>query len=161
MINTPQILTSPAKKLIGLRITTNLVNYQIAELWKNFMPRRKEIRHHANNDLVSMAIYPGSYFKEFNPSQIFERWATVEVTDFIEIPSGMETYNLPEGLYAVFNYKGLNTDNSVYQYIFTHWLPASEFELDYRPHFEILGKKYKNNDPESEEEIWIPIKHKI
>lgn len=157
----PRILHSPAKKLIGLHININLVNYQIGELWKSFMPRRKEIRHHVNNDLVSMAIYPTSYFKEFNPSQIFERWATVEVTNFSEVPSGMETYNLPEGLYAMFNYKGLNTDNSVYQYIFTDWLPASEFELDHRPHFEILGEKYKNNDPESEEEIWIPIKRKI
>jgi AraC family transcriptional regulator len=40
-------------------------------------------------------------------------------------------------------------------------LPLSkEYELDDRPHFEILGDKYKNNDPNSEEEIWIPIKLK-
>jgi AraC family transcriptional regulator len=32
--------------------------------------------------------------------------------------------------------------------------------LDDRPHFEILGDKYKNGDPDSEEEIWIPIKQK-
>jgi AraC family transcriptional regulator len=29
--------------------------------------------------------------------------------------------------------------------------------LDDRPHFEVLGEKYKNNDPTSEKEIWIPI----
>ena len=27
-------------------------------------------------------------------------------------------------------------------------------------HFEVLGKNYKNNDPNSEEEIWIPIMDK-
>jgi len=32
--------------------------------------------------------------------------------------------------------------------------------LDNRPHFEVLGEKYKNGDPESEEEIWIPVKEK-
>jgi AraC family transcriptional regulator len=37
-------------------------------------------------------------------------------------------------------------------------LPKSEYELDYRPHFEILGEKYKNNDQLSEEDIFIPIK---
>lgn len=29
-----------------------------------------------------------------------------------------------------------------------------------QPHFEVLGEKYKDNDPTSEEEIWIPIKAK-
>ena len=28
------------------------------------------------------------------------------------------------------------------------------------PHFEILGAQYKNNEPDSEEEIWIPIQLK-
>jgi AraC family transcriptional regulator len=64
------------------------------------------------------------------------------------------------GLYAVFNYKGLNTDNRIFIHIFTEWLPSSGYVLDERPHFEILGEKYKNNDPESEEEIWIPVKPK-
>ena len=32
--------------------------------------------------------------------------------------------------------------------------------LDNRPHFEVLGGKYKNNDSNSEEEIWIPVKQK-
>jgi AraC family transcriptional regulator len=42
-------------------------------------------------------------------------------------------------------------------YIFNTWLPKSGYQLDRRPHFEILGEKYKNNNPDSEEEIWIPI----
>lgn len=32
------------------------------------------------------------------------------------------------------------------------------YEIDFRPHFEILGEKYKNNDPGSEEEVWIPVR---
>ncbi|MEN9524835.1 MAG: hypothetical protein RLZZ256_219, partial [Bacteroidota bacterium] len=30
--------------------------------------------------------------------------------------------------------------------------------LDERPHVEVMGSKYKNNDPASEEDIWIPIR---
>jgi AraC family transcriptional regulator len=37
-------------------------------------------------------------------------------------------------------------------------LPASGYELDDRPHFEILGERYKNNDPDSEEELWFPVR---
>jgi predicted transcriptional regulator YdeE len=32
---------------------------------------------------------------------------------------------------------------------------------DDRPHFEVLGKNYKNNDPVSEEEIWIPVRARV
>jgi AraC family transcriptional regulator len=29
--------------------------------------------------------------------------------------------------------------------------------LDNRPHFEILGEKYKQGSTDAEEEIWIPV----
>jgi AraC family transcriptional regulator len=32
--------------------------------------------------------------------------------------------------------------------------------LDDCPHVEILGEHYRNNDPASEEDICIPVKHK-
>jgi hypothetical protein len=31
-------------------------------------------------------------------------------------------------------------------------------KLNKRPHFAKMGEKYKNEDPDSEEELWIPIK---
>ncbi len=45
-----------------------------------------------------------------------------------------------------------------YRNIFETWLPASGYVLDNRPHFAVMGEKYRNEDPDSEEEIWIPIK---
>ena len=92
--------------------------------------------------------------------QEFDKWAAVEVSKFDAITEGMESFILNEGLYAVFDYKGLSTDVQIFIYIFTEWLPNSNYLLDERPYFEILGSKYKNNDPESEEEIWIPVKPK-
>lgn len=35
-----------------------------------------------------------------------------------------------------------------------------EYELDEREHYELLGEKYKNNYPASEEEIYLPIRKK-
>ena len=72
----------------------------------------------------------------------------------------MEKFILPGGLYAVFDYKGSSDASYIYQYIYGIWIPNSEYVLDARPHFEVLGEKYKNNDPTSEEEIWIPVKLK-
>ncbi|QQS30542.1 MAG: GyrI-like domain-containing protein [Sphingobacteriales bacterium] len=154
----PRIETTNEKKLVGNRLTMSFVNHKAGELWKKFMPRRKDIKNNLSNDLISMAVYKPAHFTNFKPANEFERWATVEVSDFDHVPFGMETFVLPSGLYAVFDYKGLSTDHSIFQYILGTWLPGSGFELDDRPHFEVLGEKYKNNDPTSEEEIWIPIK---
>lgn len=135
----------------------SFADYKVGELWKSFMPKRKEISNSLTNELISLVVYQSTHFSDFKPTNEFERWATVEVANFENVPTEMETFILPSGLYAVFNYKGLNTDNSIFQYILGTWLPNSAYDLDDRPHFEILGEKYKNNDPNSEEEIWIPI----
>ncbi len=155
-----RIAISNEKKLIGNRIKMSLVDYKVMALWKNFMPRRKEITKTLTSDLISISVYEPAYFTNFNAVNEFEKWAAVEVSDFEDIPNGMETFILPAGLYAVFEYKGLSTDHSIYQYILGTWLPHSCYDLDDRPHFEVLGEKYKNNDPASEEEIWTPIKPK-
>jgi AraC family transcriptional regulator len=152
----PEIKILSEKKLIGKKLTMSFVENHTPELWRSFMPRRNEISNKVNNDLISMQIYESGFL----PNAVFEKWSTVEVSNFDTIPAEMESFTLQTGLYAVFFYKGLSTDNSIFQYIFEEWLPNSEYELDIRPHFEVLGEKYKNNDPSSEEEIWIPIKSK-
>jgi AraC family transcriptional regulator len=157
---TPRIETSSEKKLIGIRLSMSLSNFKVAELWKTFMPKRKEIINNINNDLISMVVYPTNHFLDFKTTNEFERWATVEVANFDLIPPDMEKFVLPGGLYAVFDYKGSSEVSGIFQYIYQTWIPNSAYLLDDRPHFEVLGENYKNNDPTSEEEIWIPIKIK-
>ncbi len=157
---TPRIETLKEKKLIGKQLTMSLSNNRIGELWQSFSPRRKEITNNLTNNLISLVVYKPNHFVDFKLTNEFQRWALVEVSNFDNVPLEMSTFVLKEGLYAVFDYKGLNTDHSIFQYILGTWLPTSGFILDDRPHFEVLGEKYKNNDPNSEEEIWIPIKSK-
>jgi len=157
----PRIETLSEKKLIGNRLKMSFANNKTYELWKGFMPRRKEIKNSIGTDLYSMQIYAPSFFDNINPDNEFEKWAAMEVTGFDKVPGQMETYTLTGGLYAVFLYKGAaSAASGTFQYILGTWLPNSEYILDDRPHFEILGEKYKKEDPDSEEEIWIPIKPK-
>jgi AraC family transcriptional regulator len=157
----PRIEILPEKKLVGKRMKMTFANNKTAELWRSFMPRRREIKNNLTSDLISMQVYPEYFdFSVFNPHIEFEKWATLEVSDFNTLPEDMESFVLKSGLYAVFVHKGSGTDNSTFIYIFSKWLPGSDYTLDNRPHFEILGEKYKNEDPDSEEEIWIPIKPK-
>jgi AraC family transcriptional regulator len=156
----PRIEILQEKKLIGKHLTMSFADNKTGELWRSFMPQRKAITNAIGTDLYSMQLYPLDFFKQFNPHAAFEKWAAVEVSDFDTIADGMEAFTLIGGLYAVFLHKGSSHDTSTFQYIFSTWLPNSEYLLDDRPHFELLGVKYKNADPDSEEEFWVPIRLK-
>lgn len=154
----PAIQELNTKTLVGIHLEMSLANNRTAELWKAFVPRLNEINNRKDSDRISMQVYPQGYFASFHPATPFTKWAAVEVYGEGRIPEGMETFTLPAGLYAAFHYKGSSSDTRIFSYIFQVWLPASGYQLDDRPHFEVLGEKYRNNDPDSEEEIWIPIK---
>ena len=152
--------TLASKKLIGQSITMSFSNNKTFELWRSFMPRKKEIKNIIGDELYSAEVYPRGFFENFDPSTTFDKWALVEVSDLNEIPEGMKTLTL-DGLYAVFLHIGPASEGEkTYRYIFTEWLPGSAYALDDRPHFTVMGEKYKREDPDSEEEIWIPIQGK-
>ena len=155
----PLIIGIDAKKMLGMCLSTNMIDNKTVELWQRFMPRRKEIAHAISTDLFAIQVFDEAYdFGRYNPDALFDKWACVEVGSFDNIPEGFLPFELSGGLYAVFLHKGFEPS---FEYIFGEWLPNNRhYELDNRPHFEILGEKYKRNDEHSEEEIWIPIKTK-
>ena len=158
----PKIAVLPEKKLVGRSLRMSLANNKTAELWSSFMPERNRIKNTVDSVLFSMQLYDKSMdFKDFNPQTEFTKCAMIETSKFEDIPEGMETRILYGGLYAVFVHKGMATDfPKTSQYIFRQWLPNSDYELDQRAHFELLGATYNPTDENSKEEVWIPIKHK-
>ena len=156
---TPTIITFPNTKFIGKNLSFTYADYRAYELWSSFMPRRREIQNTIGTELYNIQINPENF--DFNPNTPFTKWAAVAVLSFDFIPDGMGTLEIQERLYAVFKYKGdQSCAASFFNSIYTKWLPSSNYELDDSPQFEILGKKYKNIDLNSEEEIWIPVKQK-
>ncbi len=158
----PRIELLLPKKLVGLQSRMCMADDKTVMLWQTLMPRRAEIKARTSNDYISMQVYDKDLnFSEFNGHTVFQKWAAVEVFDFENVPDGMETYTLEGGLYAVFIHKGgPDAFPQTLKAIFVDWMPASDYELDAREHFEVLGEKYKKDSDESEEEVWIPIKKK-
>jgi len=157
----PEIAHTSAKIFIGFRMKMSLANNLTYTLWSTFMKRRKEIKNCVGTDLFSLQSYDENYFARFDPANEFEKWAAIEVDVIDSVPENMEVMQLPAGNYAVFTHIGAaETAAKTFQYIFQQWLPQSAYDLDNRPHFEILGDKYQNGQPDSEEEIWIPIRPK-
>lgn len=151
------------KIFLGKSIRMSLINNTTYQLWNSFMLARNTIKNKKGNNLYSIQVYDDlHYFEKFNPNTEFTKWAAIEVENSNNIPNGFSKLTLHEGLYAVFIHKGAASEFSkTFQYILGKWLPQSDYALDNRPHFELLGEKYKNNDPNSEEEVWIPIRKKV
>jgi len=158
----PRIEVHSEIKLVGKRIVMTFAHNRTGELWQSFMSKRGSVINTIGSDLYSVEVYNDTtFFNKFDASREFEKWATVRVTDQSNIPAGMEALTLREGLYAIFHYKGRARDaQSTYQTIYGVWVPNSKYQLDNRPHFALMGEKYKNDDVNSEEEIWIPILEK-
>jgi AraC family transcriptional regulator len=154
----PRIIQRKDTKCIGQSLFMSLVNNRTGELWRSFMPMRGQIQNRVGTDFISLQVYPPEYHSVFTPEREFMKYALVEVLDYNSVPEGMETFTIAGGLYALFDYKGESGDPSIFHYIYGDWIPKSKFVLDNRPHFEVLGANYENNNPNSEEKIWIPIK---
>ncbi|MEO9475687.1 MAG: GyrI-like domain-containing protein [Cyclobacteriaceae bacterium] len=154
----PEIITTPEMHFVGMSLTMSYANNRVVELWRSFGPARKRIQNTLKGDSYSMEVYGADFFQSFDPNKEFEKWAAVRVNQGASVPEGMRRLTIPESQYAVFEYKGSSSHASgFYQQLYGVWLPTSGFVLDDRPHFAVMGEKYKNNDPESEEQIWIPI----
>jgi AraC family transcriptional regulator len=158
----PRIEIVEDLKLLGQRVRMSFANNQTQNLFKGFMPRKKEIKNSVGLEVYSVEIYDNNlFFKTFDPTKEFEKWAAVKVSDYNNVPEEMHSLIIPTGEYAVFNYKGDGSDISdTYEYIISESIPNSAYRLDHRPHFAVMGEKYKNGDPASEEELWFPIKKK-
>ena len=157
----PRIEILPEKKFIGKKVRMSFLNNKTFELWKSFMPYRKQITNNIGPELYSIEVYEPLYFNKFDPGREFEKWAAIEVTSHCLVPAGLDTFATFGGLYAVFLHNGAaNEGPKTYQYIFETWLTDSDYLIDDRPHFAIMGEKYEGDSPYSEEELWIPVKSK-
>jgi AraC family transcriptional regulator len=157
----PELRNFRKKEFIGKRMVMSFSDNKTFQLWQSFMPLLGKIENRIGSELYSVEVYSSSFFEDFSPENQFEKWAAIELSGYNKIPEGMESLTIPSGLYAVFLHKGPAGEGpKTYSYIFRQWLPASEYSLDGRPHFAVMGEKYKRDDPASEEELWIPVKKK-
>ena len=150
-----------AKKLVGCSDQMNVFSSgpKTQGLWKKFLPSRNLVQHRVGINFFSLQYYGPDYsFQKFDPAAFFTKWAVVEVNSY-HGNEDFESFELQEGEYAVFLHKGLPSDfPKTMGFIMGQWLPNSEFVLDTRPHFELITGNYKPNDPEAEEEVWIPVR---
>jgi predicted transcriptional regulator YdeE/2-polyprenyl-3-methyl-5-hydroxy-6-metoxy-1,4-benzoquinol methylase len=159
VIPAPDIVKFSGKILAGLSSEVTFSDGRTGDLWRQLMPIRKTLSP-KNADLYSVEVFPDGFFESFEISRPFRKWAAIEL-ETPALPEGWATLRIPDGLYAVFLYRGLASDAApFYNEIFTSWLPASGYAVDARPHFALMDARYKRDSADSEETIWIPVRPK-
>lgn len=144
----------PKTPIFGESIEMSLTDNKTHELWKGFMQKLKSLNI-TSADKYSIAIYPNDYYQNFSPNRRFEKWAGIKGNSAKDNFIAIEL----QGKHAVFNYKGKPSEAApFFQKILTETIPQNGLAIDNRPHFELLTEKYLGEHPDSEEEIWIPVK---
>ena len=155
----PRIEITGEKLLAGHCTQISYAGNRTTQLWQAFMPVRGSIKNTIGSFLFSAEVYPAGFFEKFDVNAPFQKWAAVEVSTFDNLPGSFQTLVIPPGLYAVFIYRGHPAQAAAfYSQVFGVWLPQAGYVTDARPHMAVMGEKYRNNHPDSEEEIWIPVK---
>lgn len=163
MIEESKIIEFSETRLIGSRIRMSLVSDRTSELWRGFRTVRPTVAGRIGSESYSVKVYDESYsFAAFDPAAEFDKWAAVTVSDDAGVPDGLESLIIPAGKYAEFVHIGpAMAAPRTFGYIFGEWLPSSEFELDLRPHFEILPEGYDPFDENAEERVLIPVRSRL
>ncbi|MFC4221625.1 GyrI-like domain-containing protein [Flagellimonas marina] len=158
-MNPPKIIDLPQTELVGIRIHTTLAKNETRALWGRFQKLLIALGISREIEKYYIQIFgAATTISNMSPNTEFEKWAAVESKHLPEISKEMETITL-SGKYAIFIHKGLPSDfPKTAAYIYREWLPNSGFTVDHRPHFEIMPPNYSPVDPNTEEEVLVPLK---
>ena len=154
--------------IVGKSLEMSLAQDKTQVLWQSFGPFVKKIEHRKDRNFISLQKFNSVFDpKNFDPNVLFTKWAGVAIEADKKskahqsgIP-GLELYEIQGGLYAVFKHVGPASEfRKSMEFIYGTWFPNSHYDIDEREHFEVLPEGYRPNDPNTEEEIWIPVKKK-
>lgn len=158
MNSVPKIESINSKQLVGLSCEVSLIENTTEALFSQFIPYKLRCALQNNATVFEVLLYDSTYFSAFKPEKTFVKWATIEANDCATVPSSFKSIQIPQGLYAVFSFRGRVADFPKYmQFIFTEWLPNSDYSIDHRPHFNVLDTAFKKGDSHTNEMVYIPI----
>ncbi len=157
LVMEPEIIIQPATKLVGIAKQYNSNDLDLVQLWSAFKPYRNNIANQVGDN--AFGIYEG--YEESDDEVNFSYVCTVAVSNFDDVPEGMETREIPEQMYAKFTHKGpvANIDQTL-KHVWGSWLPKSNFDYIEKPDFELYRSGFNNSDPKNELYLHIPVKAK-
>jgi AraC family transcriptional regulator len=154
----PRIVELPMINLVGLPYYGNAENGAFGQVWDRLMKIEQPIPNRINEKVAyGLEVY-GPEFMQANQWMYF---ASVEVSDFDELPGVLFAKSLPAATYAVFHVTGkLAKIGEMFHYAYMEWLPASHYQVAYPFDFEYYGEQFQGDVDASEMDLYIPVRLK-
>lgn len=153
----PELVELPEKTLVGISFFVS-DDLEITDLLKEWNRLINEV-HTIKNKTVPERYYQFQFWSENQELGGLFFFTGTEVTEAIDINPLFVVKTIPRGRYLRFIHKGFsNKVGYTYKYIYTQFLPDTDFKLTKPFNFEYYGVKYKGAyNEQSESEIYIPV----
>lgn len=153
----PELIELPEKTLVGISffLADDAEITDLSNEWNRFLNEAPHIK----NKTVPECYYQVQFWSETQEIGGLFFFTGTEVTQVENLSPLLVVKIISSGKYLRFIHRGLsNKVGYTYQYIYTQFLPETEYRLTRPFNFEYYGEKYKGafND-ESESEIYIPV----
>jgi predicted transcriptional regulator YdeE len=148
----PRIVERAAFTVVGLHYRGKNENNEIPQMWQAFGPRVGEIPHMAQPHVA----YGISANMDESTGE-FDYIAGFEVSGAEDLPEGMVRWDVPAGTYAVFS-TTLPGIGETFRHAYHTWMPQAGYQSTGGPDFEVYDERFDPEDPDSEFDLYIPIK---
>jgi AraC family transcriptional regulator len=157
----PSLQNLSSKVLYGSRVDFNShfeegsdCAVKVVAHWQKFLKEKKAIQRQTGKEIFGVALSSELEMREKKLSYI----ASVETSDFEQNIPGYEYLELPSGLYAAFENRGLaQKRSSLMDYVYGIWLAQSEYKRGRGYDFEVFDHRYSLNNEKSISYLYIPI----
>lgn len=157
---TLKLIQKEAIHLVGMSTFGNFHEHPvIPKLWQEFTPYIQKIPSRVDSSqCFGVEIYTDSFMK----NKHWHYMTAVEVSSLDNIPVLTVAKTLPPNLYAVFTHRGASdTIPKSFDYIYSQWLPNSDYEIAAPYDFEFYDERFKNGGEDSELDIYLPVRQKV
>ncbi len=153
----PEIIELPEKILVGISffISDDTKITSLSKEWNCFFNEVGTIR----NKTIPECYYQVQYWSDNQELGGLYFFTGTEVTEATDVNPLFVVKMIPKGKYLRFIHKGLsNKVGYTYNYIYTQFLPETDYKLTKPFNFEYYGEKYKGPcNEQSESDIYIPV----
>jgi predicted transcriptional regulator YdeE len=147
-----EIKTVPAFTAAGMKYIGKNENQEIAAMWQKIVPRWGEIKNPSKPYEVAYGICG-----EMQEDGAFSYLASIKVDKVEDLPTDMDSWDIPEQTYAVFPCT-LAEIHQTYEFAHGTWMPENGYKRAVGPDFEYYDMSFDPAVPGSIFYVYIPIK---
>jgi AraC family transcriptional regulator len=153
----PELVEFPEKTLVGISFFIS-DDTEITDLTKEWSRLINEVQT-IKNRTIPERYYQVQFWSDNQELGGMFFFTGTEVTEAIDVNPLFVVKTIPKGRYLRFIHKGFsNKVGLTYKYIYTQFLPDTDFRLTRPFNFEYYGEKYLGAcNEQSESEIYIPV----